>query len=75
MKRFILQKSKEKENWWVFTDTLHEIVIKFEEGKFNSTQKVTTLNDIDNPDVMQLARVMGEMGEWLANNHRDIAEK
>lgn len=74
-KRYILQHSQAKENGLVLTDTKKGIVIEFEKGKFNETQKVTMLNDIDSPDVMEMARVMREMGEWLIMHHKDIAEK
>ena len=46
-KRYIIQHSKERENWLVLTDTKKGIVILFEEGKFNETQKITYLNDVE----------------------------
>lgn len=73
MERFILQKSQERENWWVFTDTLNGVVIQFEHGKFNETQKVTMLNDVTSPDASKIARILRDMGEWLAQNHYDKA--
>ena len=41
MERYLLQASTERENWFVATDTEAGIVIRFEKGKFNDTQKVT----------------------------------
>lgn len=72
MERFILQKSKERENGWVLTDTLNEIVIQFEEGKFNSTQKITYLNDVEiNPTT--IAHDLRLMADWLMQNHYHLA--
>ena len=45
--RYKLQHSQDRANWWVLTDTKKGIVILFEEGKFNETQKITYLNDVE----------------------------
>ena len=66
--RFILQASTTP-GWWVATDTENGIVVKFEDHKFNDTQQVTLLDDIPNPDVMKMARLMREMADWLRKNH------
>ena len=65
-----LQKS-ETPNWWVVTHEKHGIVIRFQEGAFNETQEVTTLNDID-PDVVKLHTAMREIGDWLVENHANL---
>jgi len=65
--RFILQASTTK-RWWVATDTENGIVIRFEDHKFNDTQKVTLLDDAVQ-DPMVLARAMREIGDWLRDNH------
>lgn len=70
MSRFILQKSSQ-EGWWVCTDTVNNIVCKFQEHKFNETQKFTFLNEIKSPDALAIARIMREMGDWLGDNHYD----
>lgn len=72
MERFVLQPSIEK-GYWVLTDTVNGIVCKFKEKEFNSGQSVTFLNDTEKPDVLLVARIMHDMGEWLANNHYNIA--
>ena len=72
MARYIIQKSEQKAGWWVCTDTEHGLVCKFEEHKFNETSKMTFLEDVKNPDALAVARLMREMGDWLAENHRDI---
>ena len=69
MKRFILQKSQTRQNWWVCTDTKNGIVCEFEEKKFNKTQKFTILEDIENPDALSLAKIAREMADWLRENH------
>jgi hypothetical protein len=70
MKRFIIQDS-EKPNHLVVTDQTNGIVIVFEKGKFNETQKITDLNNTNPADFMVVARQMREVGEWLYQNHKD----
>lgn len=76
MERYILQKSKERNNWYVATDTLAGIVVKFEKGKFNETQKATMLEDLnfhsDTPT--RLATAMKELTEWLIENHSEVLQ-
>lgn len=69
MERFIIEKSKEKENHWVCTDQTNLIVCVFENRKYNDTQSFTTLKDFDNINALQLATIAKEMGEWLRKNH------
>ena len=71
MERFILQPSQEQENWWVLTDTENQIVVRFENKQFNETQQVTMLEDVDTPNPLVIARMMREIGDYLAINHRD----
>lgn len=71
MARFKLKKSTQHPGWWVCTDTESMIVCRWHDHQFNDTQKVTILNDNQNPDVMALARAMREMGDWLGENHHD----
>lgn len=71
MERFILQPSQEQENWWVLTDTENQIVVRFENKRFNQTQQVTMLEDVDTPNPLAIARMMREIGDYLALNHRD----
>jgi len=72
MSRFILQQSKEKENYYFVTDQDNEIVIEFQKGKFNETQKVTKLNNINPNDFMKIARIMREIGEYLYQEHQEL---
>ncbi len=71
MARFVLQKST-RPKWWVFTDTENGIVVRFEQGKFNESQRITGLNDELPDDYMVVARVMREIGEYLYENHKEL---
>lgn len=77
MNRFKLEKSKEQPGWWVLTDTKNLVVIKFEEHKYNETQKVYLLKEsemISSPDIeAKLARIMREMGEYMYTHWYSIA--
>ena len=70
MSRYIIQPSTSIQDGWVCTDTEYRIVTTWRNGRFNETQKVTMLEDYQG-SVMELARLMREMGDWLAANHRD----
>lgn len=69
MNKYILQKSTQP-NKWVLTDSENGVVITFENGKFNDTQKVTLLEDT-NKAAEELAKVLREMGEWAVKHHSD----
>lgn len=75
--RFRLEKSQQKEGWWVLTDLENLVVITFEEGRFNETQKITRLDGDESytsmTDVMAQVRIIREMSDWLAINHYKIA--
>lgn len=74
MERYLLQKSTEQNNWYVATDTLAGIVIKFEKGKFNETQKATMIEDLNFHEgtPTRLATAMKELTDWLVNNHSEV---
>lgn len=55
---------------WVLTDTEMQIVCKFKEGEFNDFRQFTPLED--GQDVINLARAVREMTDWLAENHYKI---
>jgi transcriptional regulator with XRE-family HTH domain len=67
--RFILQESKQA-GYLTATDTTNQIVCSFQIGKFNVTQKFTSLNDTQF-DVGKLSTIMKEFGDWLQANHAD----
>ena len=61
----------------MLTDMVNFVVITFEEGRFNETQKITKLKGGENytsmNDVMAQVRIIREMSDWLAINHYKIA--
>lgn len=67
MNKYIIQKSTHP-NKWVLTDKENGVIITFEDGKFNETQKVTLLDDT-HLTANDLAKVMREMGEWVVRYH------
>ena len=69
--RYIGQPS-EKGNHFVCTDTSYKIVVVFEKGKFNETQKATMLEDFNSSNYMQLSRIMREMADYLQENHKEL---
>lgn len=73
--RFILQHSTHQENWWVCTDTTHNIVCRFEEHRFNDTQEFTLLDGdsfATQEEALSFATYLREMGDWLKENHYNI---
>lgn len=68
MKKFIIQKSSTQPDGWVLTDTENKVVITFEDGLFNESQKVTLLED-SSATAEELAHIVGEMGNWVARHH------
>ena len=68
--KYIIQPS-EKPNHWVCTDVKNGIVCVFENRKYNETQNVSTLDYFPPAKFMQLAQLMGEMADWLCDNHYD----
>ena len=70
--KYILQQSNTQPNGWVLTDTSNGIVVRFEQGRFNESQKTTWLNDEPVSDYMQIARIMREIGEYMYENHKEL---
>lgn len=68
--KYTIQESKEP-GWWVVTDTENLVVLKFQEHKFNETQMATMLEDCQ-LTALQLARIMREMADWVAQNHINL---
>lgn len=65
----IIQQSSTQPNSWVLTDTENGVVIVFEDGRFNETQKVTILEDAPKLSPIDLARIVRKLGEWGARHH------
>lgn len=68
MNKYIIQSSTQP-NSWVLTDTENGVVIVFEDGRFNETQKVTMLEDAPKLSPTDLAQIMRKLGEWGARHH------
>lgn len=69
--RFELTSGKDLK--WKVTDNENGIAIEFREGLFNETQEVKLPADFAPDDVMKLARIMREIGDWMVENHVEVA--
>lgn len=67
MNKYIIQQSTHP-NKWVLTDKCNDNAVTFEDGAFNSTQKVTLLDDT-HLTANELAKIMQELGEWAVRHH------
>ena len=68
---YLLQPSATK-GWWVVTDIKRNIVVKFQQGKFNDTQQNTILFDDATMNELEYATAMRELGEYMIQYHRKI---
>lgn len=68
MDRFKIEKSL-LENHYIVEDTQTGLLCMFEKGKFNETQSFSNIPKLTN--IMEMPTLMREMGDWLAENHRD----
>lgn len=68
MNNYIIQKSSTLPNGWVLADKENGIVVTFEDGEFNGTQKITPLEDVSHTP-QELARIMQDLGEWVVRHH------
>jgi len=73
MERYRIERSATTDKW-VLTDTQNMIVVTWEDGRFNATQKITFLEDVE-PNPLAIARLMREIGDYLAEHHRSKVEK
>lgn len=72
---FVLQRSKEREGWWVATDTATNIVSQFEQGNFKHTATITPIDDLAGYSELSVATTLRELGEWLATYHGELIEE
>ena len=80
MCKYKLERSQQKEDWWVCTDTENLVVCTFQEGKFDETQKFASAKceeDIisSRNKVAAYLRAMNELTGWLAINHYTLTRK
>lgn len=69
MERYKLEELEQIPNHYIVTDTHTNTMCIFEKGKFNETQEFQA--DANKYNVQQLATICREMGDWLAENHRE----
>lgn len=58
---------------WTVTDNESGIAIEFREGLFNESQEVKLLTEFTYGDAPRMARIMREIGDWIAENHVEVA--
>ena len=66
---YMLQPSSEQ-GWWVATDITNGVVVRFKEGAYNDTAKVTLLDDVR--DVLAAAGEIRRLADWLATEHPEL---
>ena len=62
-----------KDLMWTVTDNNSGIAIDFREGLFNDSQEVKLPADFNPADASGMARIMREIGDWMAENHVEVA--
>lgn len=58
---------------WTVSDAESGVSVEFREGLFNETQKVSVPDGMQGSDAMKVASVMREVGDWMAENHSEVA--
>ena len=69
--RYDFQPSKEREDWYVVTDKKDLVVVIFEKGKFNETQRITRLDDTL-PDPLTAASGLKAIADYLRIYHSEV---
>ena len=69
--RYDFQPSKEREDWYVVTDKKDMVVVIFEKGKFNETQRITRLDDTL-PDPLTAASGLKAIADYLHLYHPEV---
>lgn len=62
-----------KDLMWTVTDNESGIAVEFREGLFNESQEVKVLVDFVPFDASEMARIMREIGDWIAEKHVEVA--
>lgn len=65
--------SSGKDLMWTVKDNESGIAIDFREGLFNESQEVKLLTEFTYGDAPRMARIMREIGDWMAENHVEVA--
>lgn len=58
---------------WTVKDEHTGVSIEFREGLFNESQEVNVPKEAQSLSAIELATVMREIGDWIAQEHSDIA--
>lgn len=69
--RFTLASGKDL--MWTVKDNESGIAIEFREGLFNESQEVKLPTDFVPDDENGMERIMREIGDWMAENHSEVA--
>ena len=69
--RFTLASGKDL--MWTVKDNESGIAIEFREGLFNESQEVKLPTDFVPADEPGMERIMREIGDWMAENHSEVA--
>lgn len=69
--RFTLTSGKDL--MWTVTDNENGIAIDFREGLFNESQEVKLIAEFTYGDAPRMARIMREIGDWMAEKHVEVA--
>jgi hypothetical protein len=69
--RYDFQPSKQREGWYVVTDKKDLVVVIFEKGKFNETQRITRLDDTL-PDPLTAASGLKAIAYYLHICHPEV---
>ena len=69
--RYDFQPSKEREGWYVVTDKKDLVVVIFEKGRINETQRITRLDD-SLPDPLTAASGLKAIADYLHIYHPEV---
>lgn len=64
MSRYLLEKSKVDQGWYVLTDLRNLVVIKFKDGEFIKTKNATCLGDKIEPEKMK--EILSDAENYMA---------
>lgn len=69
--RYDFRPSQEREGWYVVTDKKDLVVVIFEKGMFNETQRITRLDDTL-PDPLTAASGLKAIADYLKMYHPEV---
>lgn len=69
--RYDFRPSQEREGWYVVTDKKDLVVVIFEKGRFNETQRITRLDDTL-PDPLSAASGLRAIADYLKVYHPEV---